>query len=267
MRHIRIAVGLTAATGALCVAVTPALAENTNFVANIPHKTISAEHTARASGKTEEEQVFKFQNVVIKCKQFPFPERYSVGNTAVTSSVLSSEAPTELEVGVHFEKCGRILSANSEEFVPANFKGKVTIVYHINGFAKLEGNGEGEENEFGKEPHATFRETSATFTVAPAKLCKVIIPEQSVPLRAETNEDGKFTAFVPSNAFTPTGRKGFVNNEKESLVISHEFKGLLFRYAEETQCNIDQPHEEGSDGTYKGVLNLAIPAGNLGVEE
>lgn len=79
MRHIRIALGLAVAAGALSVAATPALAENTNFVANIPHKTISTEHTARASGKTEEEQIFKFNNVVIKCKQFPFPNGIRLG--------------------------------------------------------------------------------------------------------------------------------------------------------------------------------------------
>ncbi len=41
MKHIRMACGLAAAVGALCVAAVPALADSKYFVAGIPGKTIS----------------------------------------------------------------------------------------------------------------------------------------------------------------------------------------------------------------------------------
>jgi hypothetical protein len=271
MRHIRMALGVAVAACALCIAALPALAATpTNFVANIPNKRISPEHPAKFSGKTEEPQVFKFGSATtISCQHFAFPEKYEEGKTAVTSGKVESETPTELEVGVHFEKCGYLTKDDKEEpekskFVPAKFKGKLTIDYHINGFVKLEGNGEGEEQEYAK---ATIRETAATFKVPAGKLCTVIIPEQTLPVKAEKDPTGEFTAFVPSNVFTPTSKKGFVNGEKESLLLENNFKGMLYRFAEETQCNVDEPHESGTLGTYTGSLPVEIPAGNIGVAE
>jgi hypothetical protein len=271
MRHVKMARALAVAAGALCVSAAPAMAATAskNFIANIPKKTISAEKTAKTSGKTEEPQVFKFGTIEIKCQQFKFPEKYSTGATALTSGKVEAESFTELEVGIHFQKCGRVFTGTGggEEFEPAAFKGKVTIVYHVNGFGEILGNGEGEELEYGKEPKVTVRETAATFNIAPAKQCRVIIPEQTVPVKAIKKPNEEFSAAVYSNVFTPTSRKGFVNNEKESLEIANSFKGLTYRFGEETQCNADQKNEQGTNGIYEGTLSLEIPAGNLGVEE
>jgi hypothetical protein len=270
MRHIKMACGLAATACAVCVAAVPALGASveSNFIANIPHKTISPEKPAKTSGKTEEAQTFKFGNVTIICQQFNYPEKYQTGNTALTTGKVEEESSKTIEVGIHFEKCGRIVTANPEpshdQFVAANFKGKITIIYHVNGFGEILGNGEGEEEEFAK---ATVKETAATFVSATQKLCKVIIPEQTVPLKAIKHPEEEFSAASFSNVFTPTARKGFVNNEKESLVITNNFKSLEYKFAEETQCGEDESKTIGTTGVYKGTLNLEIPSGNLGFEE
>jgi len=271
MRHLKTAGGLVAAVGALCLFTAPALAASieSNFIANIPRKPITTEKTAKTSGKSEEPQTFKFGNVTIICQHFNYPEKYEEGYTALTTGKVESESSKTLEVGIHFQKCGRIVTANPEpekdQFVSANFKGKMTMIYHVNGYGEILGNGEGEELEYG----VTIRETAATFTSNTQKLCKVIIPEQFVPLKAENekHQDEEFSAAVFSNVFTPTSRKGFVNNEKESLDITNAFKSLKYAFAEETQCGEDENKTEGTTGTYKGTVHLEIPAGNLGFEE
>jgi hypothetical protein len=270
MRHIRMAVGIAVAACALCVAAVPALAASSSFVASIPKKTISPEHPAKFTGKSEEPQTFKFGNTIeIVCQHYTFPEKYAEGKTVTASGKVESETPEEIEVAIHYQKCGRVIKANAseperDEFVPATFKGNVKIVYNIHRFVVIKENGEEEEQEY---PHATFRNTAATFTVAPGKQCKVLIPEQTVPMKAEKDPEGEFSAFVPSNVFTPTSRKGFTNNEKESLLIENNFKNLDYRFAEETQCNVDQSKEDNDNGSYKGQFTLEIPTGNLGVAE
>ncbi len=276
MRHVKMAYGVALTVCALCVAAAPALAASasSNFNANIPKKTISPEKPAKTSGRTEEMQEFKFGNQKLICQIWASGQAAmeKEAPTALTTGKVEEELGTTLEVGIHFQKCGRVVRAVAgeparDEYVAANFKGKVTIIYHVNGFGEIIGNGEGEENEFGKGKNATIRETAATFKVAASKLCTVIIPEQTVPIKAIKNPEEEFTAVTFSNVFTPTARKGFVNNEKESLAISNNFKGLTYRFAEETQCDEDEKSPEGTTGTYKGELNLEIPTGNLGLEE
>jgi hypothetical protein len=276
MRHIKMACGLAVAVGTLGASVAPALAASasSNFIASIPHRTISPEHTAKTSGKTEESQTFKFNNVKIVCQVFKAGSlQYTKeGPAALTAGVVSEELSTTLEVTIHFQKCGRIIrdvpaEPKEDEYVPANFKGKVTIIYHVNGFGEILGNGEGEELEYGKGKNATIRETAATFKIAPAKQCTVIIPEQTVPIKAIKHPEEEFSAATYSNVFTPTVRRGFVNNEKESLEISNAFKGLTYHFAEETQCGEDEKSNQGTNGSYTGNLNLEIPTGNLGLEE
>lgn len=266
MRHIKMACGLAVAVGALCVGVVPALAADESFVANIPGKTISPAKPAKAKGKSEEPQVFKFgPKFIFKCQQSPFPENREAGPTALTSATVEEETSSTLEVGITFKKCGRYATASTEEFTPATIKGKLTVIYHINGFVIVEGNGEGEELEYDKG--AEILETALTIKEPAAKECTIIIPAQTVPLGAVKKPEGEFSAAVYSNEFTPTAKKGFVNNEKESLVIANEFKKLKYRFAEETQCGLEQPKEEGKEGTYTGALELAISNGNLGVKE
>jgi hypothetical protein len=270
MRHIKLAYGLAVAACAVCVAAVPAFGASveSNFIANIPHKAITPAVPAKTSGKTEEPQTFKFGNVTIICQHFNFPEKYQTGATALTTGKVEEEVFKTIEVGIHFAKCGRIVTPNPEpskdQFVGATFKGKITIIYHVNGFGEIIGNGEGEEEEFAK---ATIKETAATFVSSTQKLCKVIIPEQVVPVKAVKHPEEEFAAASFSNVFTPTIRKGFVNNEKESLVINNNFKSLEYKFGEETQCGEDENKTIGTTGVYKGTLNLEIPAGNLGIEE
>jgi hypothetical protein len=267
MRHIKAACGLVVAVGALCATAAPALANSKNFVANIPGKTISPEKPAKAQGKTEEPQVFKFgPKFTIKCQQSPFPENREAGKTALTKATITEPVSTELEVAIKFQKCGRYATGTSEEFTPASIKGKLTVIYHVNGFGELTGNGEGEELEYGKEPHVEVLETAVAIKVTPAKQCTIIIPAQTVPVKAIKHPEEEFSSAVYSNEFAGTSKKGF-NGEKESLVIANEFKKLKYRFAEETQCGVEQPKEQGTEGTYTGSLNLEIPTGNLGVEE
>lgn len=265
MRHIRVACGVVAAVGAFCVAAVPAFAEE-SFVANIPGKTISPEKPAKATGKSEEPQVFKFgPKFTFKCQQSPFPENREVGKTVVANATVEHETSSELEVGLKFQKCGRYATGMTEEFTPATIKGKLTVIYHINGFVHLEANEEGEEFEYDKGVEVLA--TALTIKVPAAKQCTIIIPEQTIPLKAVKHPEEQFSAAVYSNEFTPTGKKGFVNGEKESLIIANEFKKMKYRFAEETQCGVEQPHEEGTEGSYTGGEELSIATGNLGVTE
>jgi hypothetical protein len=270
-----VACGLAVAVGTLGASAAPALAASasSNFIANIPRKTISPEQPAKTSGKTEETQTFKFNNVKIVCQVFKAgPPGYTKeAPSALTKGKVEEEVGTTLEVSIHVQKCGRIIrdvpaEPNEDEYVPARFKGKITIVYHVNGFGEALGNGEGEELEYGQGRSATIRETAATFKIAPAKQCTVIIPEQTVPVKAVKHPEEEFSSVTYSNVFTPTERRGFVNNEKESLEISNTFKGLKYQFGEETQCGEDEKSDQGS-GSYEGNLNLEIPNGNLGLEE
>jgi hypothetical protein len=271
MRHIRMACGLAAAVGALCVAAVPALADSKYFVASIPGKTISPEKPAKAEGKTEEPQVFKFGSTsptyIIKCQQSPFPENRAVGKTALTKATITEGQSTELEVSTTFQKCGRYATMSTQEFTPATIKGKLTVIYHVNGFGEVVGNEGGEELEYGKEPHVEVLETAVSIKVAPAKQCTIIVPAQTVPVKAIKKPDEEFSSAVYSNVFVPTTKKGFGPEGRETLVIANEFKNMKFRFAEETQCGVDQPKEQGTEGSYKGTLNLGIPSGNLGIEE
>jgi hypothetical protein len=268
MRHMKTLFGLAVAVCVLCATAAPALAASKNFAASIPGKSISPEKPAKASGKSEERQQFTFgTKFIFRCQQSPFPESRSVGATALSKATISEETSTELEVSTQFSKCGRYASLTTEEFTPAVIKGKLTVVYHVNGFGEVVGNGEGEELEYGKEPHVEVLETALSIKVAAAKQCTILIPAQTVPVKAIKHPEDEFSAAVYSNAFVPTSKKGFVNNERETLVIANEFKNMKYRFAEETQCGVDQPKEQGTEGVYKGTLNLEIPTGNLGISE
>jgi len=267
-RALACVIALAVSACAVIAAAPAALATTpTNFVANFPHRTISPERPAKASGTSEGPQVFEFGPVTIKCQHAPYPTRQSVGPTTSSTARLESETPTELIVSVHFEKCGRIVGgAGSEEFEPVQVRGKANFGYHINGFVSIYGAGEGEEQEYETDP-VTIRETALTFRIRAREQCTVIIPEQDVPIEAEVHPGNEFSAFAASNVFTPTTAKGFTNNEKESLNLENNFKGLLYQFAEDTQCYVDQPHKQGNDGTYTGLMHLQLPAGNLGVAE
>jgi|SRR5271154_1627182 len=263
MRHIKIAYGLAVVVGALCVTAAPAFAETEpekSFVASIPHKTISPEKPAHASGKTEEPQVFKFgTKYIIKCQQSPFPENRSFGPTLESKATIESEKLSEIEVGIKFLKCGRYATTGTEEFTPATIKGTVKIRYFINGSVETVGNGEGEELEYGKEPHVEFLESSMTIKVAPAKQCTIIIPTQVLPLKSIKHPDEEFSTAVYSEGESKKGRP--------ALEIANEFKKMKYRFGEETQCGVESPKEQGNEGTYTGSLHLEIPTGSLSVEE
>lgn len=278
MRHIKTACGLAVAVGTLCASAAPTLAasDSSNFIANIPHKAISTERPASMSGKTEDQQVFRFNNIKIVCQRFEsgVAGYETEGPTAITTGKVEEEFGTTLEVGISFRKCGYIVINDAENeakdtYIAGAFKKKVTIAYHVNGFGEILGNGEGEELEYGKGKDATIRETAATFKFSASRLCTVIIPEQTVPIKAENEKDREeeFSAAVYSNVFAPTLRKGFVNNEKESLSIANDFKGLKYYFAEETQCGENEKSNQGTIGSYRGTINLQLPSGNLGLEE
>jgi len=264
MRHVKTACGLAAAMCAFGVAAVPALASGPEFVASINGQTISPTTPAFTKGRFAPEvpksgettQEFKFGEFLIKCEKV-----VSKGEITVPVS------PT-FRTTLKFAGCGYYPKPSSLLHFSASFSTSgITLEYHRNGFAEIEGNGEGEIEPYGSK--VTLLETAALVKIPNAKYCTIILPEQTVPAKAIKHPEEEFSAALYSEESVPAPGKKFLfpEGEQKKLLVTNEFKGLKYKFASESQCGEDLSKTEGSTGVFKGNILEEVIKGNLTLEE
>jgi hypothetical protein len=257
MRNIRLVGGLAAAVCVLAIGAAPAVAHE--FIASKTGKTAGKgfEEIIVEKGVTPEFEPARMQEW--RLGAFRILCYKATGAGEVTEG--GSETFT---TKTKYSKCGWYPQKNTLH-VQAGFS-PITVIYHANGYTEAVGNGEGEEYEFKK---AEVLETSAFIKISSTKLCKIVIPAQTIPVRAVKHPEEEFSAALFSNIEVPT-----LKGTQTRLVIANEFKKMKFKYAgEETQCTSAPEFEKlaeenggGSAGVYKGNLEERLLGGNLSWE-
>jgi hypothetical protein len=257
--------GLAVAVCVLAVSAAPVMAHQ--FVASKTGKTVGKgyEEIIVEKGEAPEfeparMQEWKFGAFRILCYR-------AVGAGEVTETTSETFTTT-----THYGKCGWYPQKNTLHVAASFSKSGITVIYHANGYTEAVGNGEGEEYEFKK---AEVLETAAYIKVSSTKLCKIIIPAQTIPVRAVKFPNEEFSSAVFSNIETPASNlKLFPSGFQKRMVISNEFKKMLFKYGgEENQCTTAPEFEKLSEeeggstvGSYKGQLEERLAAGDLSWE-
>jgi hypothetical protein len=241
MRRFWIMCGPALAVCALAVAAVPASAHQ--FTAGAVGKAFPLKTKGVGVGR----QVFKFGKIGIECE-------------AATSKGTVAESPTPLlKVEVAYKECEAHVSFIGEEVSPkVRFKSKVEYVYHPNGFAVLGTGGEPETVEVGPG--------TVELSIAHTGGCKVLLPKQTVPVKAIKKPEEEYSAAV----FTPeevasTKLKPFPSGFQDRLKITNEFKAMEFGIEEAGLCE-EFSNTEGKGGRYEGALQVEVPSGNLGFE-
>ena len=253
MRHVRLIGSLAVAVCVLALTAAPTMAHQ--FVASKLAKIVGHGFEETTEFEPAKMQEWHLGTFTIRC--------YSAHETGAITELESETLTTTIK----FAKCGWYPQKNSLH-VAANWSTSgLTIVYHANGYTEAVGNGEGEEVEFKK---ATILETAAFIKINSTKLCKIVIPEQTIPVAAIKLPLAEYSAAVYSNAEVPAANlKYFPTGFQKRLVITNDFKKMKYKYSgEETQCDTGTFEEktEGVTGVYKGSLEPYIQYGNLSFE-
>ncbi len=268
MRHIRIVAVVAGAVCALAIAAVPAMAEE--FVSSKTGKSTGRgfEEIPVVTGETPEFEPERMQEWKLGSFRILCYRAHTAGEV--------TQGPSEtFTTTIHFSKCGWYPQSANTLHVGASFgKAGMTIVYHANGYTEAGGNGEGEEVEYKK---AEILETSATFKISATKLCKIIIPAQTIPVTAIKKPNEEYSSAVYSNEEVEAKvSKAFPEGIQDRLLIANDFKKVLYKYGaegEETQCHdapeFEKTAEEGGGataGVWKGTLEEWVPGGNLSFE-
>jgi hypothetical protein len=258
MRHLKTALGLAVAICLLGALAGPALAHE--FVAfKYKHEASPAEPLKTVWKSTEEtKQTFLFGSREIKCQKV-------TGKGEVTEDVSS-----KLSSHLVFAKCGYYPIKAKEEFIPTSVKGGMSVNFKVDGAGEFEGNGEGEELEYGTK--AELLETSTKIAITPGKYCTFIIPAQTVPAKAKVKPEEEYSTASYSNESiaeeeTPAKLKEYPGGFQKKLIISFDLKPFKYQYGEETQCRTVEEEEghktEYGSGQWKGEFLVEIPGANL----
>jgi hypothetical protein len=264
MRYVRLAGGLAAVICVLAITAAPSMGHQ--FVASKLGKSVGHgfEEIPVEKGVVPAFEPARMQEW--RLGAFRILCYHTQTNGEVTE--LASETFTTT---VKFAKCGWYPTPgqNSLHVAAQWSKTGIKIVYHANGYTEAVGNGSGEEVEF---KNAVVLETAAYVKISSTKLCKIIIPEQTIPVRAIKHPEEVFSAAVYSNEEVPaTNLKLFPSGFQKRLVIANEFKNMKFKYGgEETQCatapEFEKQQEEGHIGVWKGTFETWVSSGNLSFE-
>lgn len=222
MREIRITVGLVVAMCLLAIAATSAVAAEFN-----------ASPIGKTKGKSIEGQVQEFEfgpRLIIQC------EKASAKGTDT-----ESPSPT-LATTVKYSKCVRVHGPEGfGENLNAHFLGSVEYQYHNNGYVELQGEVE--------------------IKVSGLK-CIIDWPSQIIPIKAEIDPSGTFSAATYTNDPIPSEKlRKFPSGFQQKLLIANEFKGMEWDVSE-GDCE-EWKKEEGKSGKYVGSMLMEVPGGNL----
>jgi hypothetical protein len=266
MRHVKLVGGLAAAICVLAVAAAPAGAAH-QFVASKLGKSVGRgfEEIPVEKGVTppfepERMQEWKLGTFRILC----YKTRLNGEVTEQASEVFTTT--------LHFANCGWYPQRNSLHVAATFSKEGLTVRYHANGYTEAVGSGSGETYEF---KNAEVLETATYVKISSTKLCKIVIPEQTIPVRAIKHPEEIYSAALYSNLeVAATNKYFFPTGKQKRIAIASEFKNLKFKYAGEgTQCatspEFEKQAEEGGGGVaglYKGSVEAWIPDGDLHFE-
>jgi hypothetical protein len=248
MRHVRLGLGLLAATSALAFGAAPALAHE--FIAS---------KTGKTHGVEESEQNFKFGAFKIKCQKVSAKGAVAAGGSSTYATAIKyNKCLTSAFVGG---------STKHQIFLATRWLTPLSVEYHANGFVET-GGGELEEVE-GK---AVIAGGSAELKVNTGKTeefekseCHISWPEQTIPLKAVKNPEGEYSSATYSNAAAPHKvSKAFPDGLMHYIVISNAFKGIKYTLEGEP-CEEWGKEEgpEGGGGTYTGSFPQFLALGNL----
>jgi hypothetical protein len=255
MRHVRLIGSLAVAVCVLAFTAAPTLAHQ--FVASKLAKSVGHGFEEVTEYEPAKMQEWRFGTFKILCYR-----------AKLNGEITETESET-LTTTIKYAKCGWYPQKNSLH-VAANWSNSgLKIIYHANGYTETVGNGEGETLEFKK---AVILETAAYIKINASKLCKIVIPEQTVPIAAIKNPEAEYSAAVYSNnEVAASNLKYFPSGFQKRIVIANEFKKLKFVYSgEETQCaealEFAKEQKEGVTGVYKGSVEPYIQYGDLSFE-
>src|SRR4030081_1808002 len=187
MRKIRLVGGLAVAVCVLAVSAAPALAHQ--FVASKTGKTVGKgfEEIIVEKGVAPEFEPAKMQEW--RLGAFRILCYKATGTGEVTETASETFTTT-----TKYSKCGWYPQSNNTLHVAAAFsKTGITVIYHANGYTEAVGNGEGEEYEFKKTEGL---ESAAYIKISSTKLCKIVIPAQTIPVRAIKHPEDEYTSSL-----------------------------------------------------------------------
>jgi hypothetical protein len=263
MSKTRLFIGLAAIVGALAVTAVPAMG----------HAFVGSK-TGLLSGKGFEE--------IAKVEPGEFrefdPERMQEWHFGVfdilcysesSKGELTSTSTNVLELTLKFSSCGWYPKPKVNLHYAASFsKEGMKVRLFANGFVETLENGE--EVEFKGEvlPGSAYVKVSG-------KVCKVEIPQQTIPVKAINHPEEEFSEILYSNFTEPIKvSKTFPNGEQERILLTNAWKGIKYHFGgEETQCTNPegfekQSGEEGgaAGGSYKGQTYVKLGGGNIKYE-
>lgn len=273
MRHVRFTVGIVAAV--MCVfgafAAGPAFAKEKKapvfgkFTANIPGGTISPEHpaTATGTGEIDELNLAGGALLITECAK----------EAKSTGSVVSESAETFFQ-NVTFKKCFAKVTIGksgltSRMKVPTFH---LAMEFHSNHSAVI---GEGEEENL-----KIVKPSSVTVKIGKTT-CSVVIPAQTVPVKAAKKPEKEYEAAGYETTIFPVSKRQLSKfpNGQEELYIEWEFKQLESLVKPNENCTykggkLDNTPETPNfgyvvynEGVFEGELEeIAIKNGNVGFE-
>jgi hypothetical protein len=265
MRNIRMVGGLAAAICVLAVTAAPTMAHQ--FVSSKLGKT-----TGRGFNEIPVEKGVQPEFNKERMQEWRLGTSFRIlcYKTKMAGEVTETESETCTST-LKFSGCGWYpqLSLNHLHVAAKWSPSGLTIVYHANGWTEAVGNGTGEVYEF---KNAELRETAAYINISSTKICKIVIPQQTIPVRAIKHPEEEFSAALFTDIEVPAPKnKTFPLGKQERVLIANEFKNLKFKYTgTETQCStgaeFEKQAEEGGGGiagAYLGTLETWVPGGNL----
>ncbi len=272
MRHLRMALGLAVALCVFAVTAVPAMAHE--FVPSkagalkakgtnefVTEEGVKPQEQYNKAPDDSRVQVFKFSSrLTIKCLK-----------TRASGTI---PGPSEtVELAVKFTTCGWYPQASSPLHTGARFELKegksFGFVFHANGFTEFVGNPELEEIEWKEKPISGEVEVleTATELIIPGHVCRIVVPAQTIPVKAVMHPEEEFTSVVYKNIEVPTTNKKFPSGFQKKVVFESNLKGIKYELkgGEGTeQCEQFLGEEKkGSGGNYKGNITVEVVGGDL----
>jgi hypothetical protein len=243
MRHSRImsVPALAVAVCALAVVAAPASAHQ--FTASAVNKTFPLKTKGEGLGT----QAFKFGKIEVEC------------SVAQDKGAIAESPAQLLKVEVSYKECESHTKFYGQESAPViRFKSKVEYLYHANGYVEVGTEGTPGSMEVGPG--------TIEIAIQHTGGCKVLVPKQTVPVKAVKDPDEEYSAAAFSNEEVPAeSLKKFPSGFQHRLTVADEFKGMEFEIEEAGLCeNFEKTEFKG--GKYTGELQVEVGAGNLGFE-
>jgi hypothetical protein len=258
MRRLRITVVLAAVACVFGVVASPALAKKEKpkaffgeFFANYPSgKPITPSEPAVATTKEGE-----LESLYVAGENTgPFAFRCA---SLSSKSIIPWERSETFLAEIKFHKCeiGRHLTKGITEWSKAKVGNGFEMEFHSNGSATL-GKTEGE---------AVIKKGTSFLVDAKGAQCKIEIPEQTVPTKAENHPEKEFEAAEYSTFEEPEPTKKFPSGFQDRLEIEWNLSHVTFQIpvAKESHCEYAKEPAGHYNPVTKAVEFKGVFAGDL----